>query len=122
VLKAWIELDSLATLSRRFGIVRTVSWQTNQVPVVDDAPSILQGKEDLPEILRLMKMMYEAALLPALDASVNNEDLRIGLLLLREFMRRNGLDPDPKSLVAKVTAHFAQKKLKAQDTEVRDDR
>jgi len=106
VLSAWIELDTSAMLSRPFGIVRQVTWQTNQTPVLQEQLAILQKPDDMPEILRGLKLAYESILPQALTGS--NDDLCFALLFLREFMRRNGVDPDPAGLVATVMAHRAK--------------
>jgi len=115
VLTYWIELETSAIVSRRFGIFRKVDWKTNKMPRVDQRPAILQGPEDLPAILHQLHAAYESAfLLATLDlVGSNNDDLRFGLLSIREFIRRNGgVDPDPHGVVVRLMMHRAKEKQK----------
>ena len=107
VLSRWIELDTLAINSRLVGISSPVTWQTNQVPEAHEQFVIMQTAADMPEILRRGKLLYESLLGRAFLGS--HDDVRICLLYLREFMRRNGLDPDPGGVVATLTRQIAEK-------------
>src|SRR6266567_6613098 len=82
VFSCWIELDTLAIHSRRFGIARQIEWETNRMPKAQEHATILQGPEDMPTILRGLKLAYESALLIAFNDSAADDDLRIALLLL----------------------------------------
>jgi hypothetical protein len=62
----------------------------------------------MPTILRGLKTAYESAVPTALGAS-DADDLRFALFFLREFMRRNGHDPDPHAVVAKLMALRAKR-------------
>jgi hypothetical protein len=115
VLSAWIELDMSAMLSRPFGIVQPVTWQTNQIPILHEQLVILQTQEDMPEILRGLKLAYESILPKALVGC--NDDLCFALLFLREFMRRNGVDPDPCGLIVTMMAHLASTNQKIAQSE-----
>ena len=102
-------MDTLAMHARRFGIVRPVNWETNRVPNAQEQMVISQGPRQMPEILRALKLAYESLLPHAFKLVTSDDDLRASLLLLREFMRRNGMDPDPDHLVATVARYLAAK-------------
>ena len=76
VLSCWIELDTLAIHSRRFGIARQIEWETNRMPKARENATILQGPEDMPTILRGLKLAYESALVIAFNESADDDDLR----------------------------------------------
>jgi hypothetical protein len=101
VLKGWINVSMQCIGQLAIGMHRQINWETNRPPEISDAYAIMHGKKDLidrltvirPYIQNLQVMM--SMQLYTSPASPHKDDLLRSIKTIYEFMRANGVDPDP---------------------------
>lgn len=99
VIKAWITFETESIALRSIGITRQMKWKTNDKPVADSAYSIMHNPGDLQPILEKIRPHIQRLSAFVTPSDRNDEDLLFGLLLVSQFMRRQGVDPDPNGIL-----------------------
>ena len=104
VLKAWIAFEMRCLAVRPLGMTFSITWETNSKPqptggyVTAHDPSQLQSVLDgiLHPIQSLIGLSCRSVMGSPHDSSDN---LLLGLLLVSDYMRQQGVDPDPIGLL-----------------------
>ena len=106
VLKAWLTCENESIALRSIGMTKPMEeWKTNEIPCQSSIEVTLQDRGELPEVLKKLKPIIRRLMAPAFDLNEETNDLAIGLLLVFQYMRRQGVDPDPRNLLRCMVEH-----------------
>lgn len=111
VMKAWVSFEMENIGLRSLGIARQITWETNCVPVLDGGQSIMLRPGELHDVLEAIRPNIHWLMVSAVSFSSDDQadDLALGSLLIANYMRRHGVDPDPEGVVTSMLAHHRGK-------------
>jgi hypothetical protein len=108
VLKEWIAFEMETIILRSIGRTQQVDWETNCKPKPSDGYTIMHHPSELQGVLERIRPYIQRLEILATSPDENFDDLRKGLLLVYQFMRRAGVDPDPKHILEVIAEHRAK--------------
>lgn len=102
VLKTWITLETENIGLRCLGMTKGIRWATNREPEPTGGYAIMHHPDELDGILEKIRPHIQTLMAmhpPWKDSSESDDGLLMGLLLVSNYMRHRGVDPDPKGLL-----------------------
>jgi len=117
VLKRWMDIEADAIAMRALGMTRPVRWRTNQRPKLTGAHAIMHHPSQLRAVLNRVCPYIQTLSSLVTPSNEEGDDLLAGLLLVSEFMRRNGVDPDPNGIMKA----FARLRMRSRPPEISHD-
>jgi hypothetical protein len=107
LLNAWIAFEMQCLAVRPLGMTYPIRWETNKMPEPHGSYAIMESPGELKGVLEKIQPLFHRLMMNVALTGKTNDDLLMGLLLISEFMRREGVNPDPSGLLpmfAKVRA------------------
>lgn len=99
ILKAWLCYDMRCIAVRSLGMSYSIAWETNCIPEPDGSYTILHRPGELQNVLEGISPYIQRLAALVFPLNNNAHDLLVGLTLVSEFMRRQGVDPDPNRIL-----------------------
>jgi hypothetical protein len=116
VLRTWIQFEMRCLAVRPLGMTLPITWETNRVPQQTGAYAIMHHPSQLTSVLeKIQPYMQTLATLaisnwPTMMGSAHDstDELLLGLLLVSDYMRQQGVDPDPNGIL-RAFVHLRQR-------------
>jgi hypothetical protein len=103
VLKAWVSFAMRCIAVRRLGMNLRIEWETNEEPKPFGGFSQMirpgERRAILEESLPHIQTLTSLSLADTMNPNVSDDTLTIGLILVSEYMRKEGVDPDPNGVL-----------------------
>lgn len=111
VMKGWVSFEMENIGLRSLGMTRGVEWETNRAPVPDGSETIMERPGELHALLEAIRPNISWLMGSAVSISWGAEadELALGSLLIAQYMRRHGVDPDPGGVLSNMIAHLRAK-------------
>lgn len=112
VLKAWITFEMQCIGLRSIGMTTEATWDTNCVPKPLGGYAIMHHADELNAVLEKIRPHIQWLMMQATPIDEGSDGLLMGLLLVSQFMREHGVDPDPRrtlELFARMRAESGER-------------